>query len=83
MTEPELLKHLSKLELDSRVLEIKIKIWKDEQGKSDLIKRNEAVKAEIENLKRKLGSPDDKKHGEEEQIAKTDPELVKHISKLE
>lgn len=54
MKEPELLENLSKLERTSKVLEIKIKVWKDEKGKQDLIKRNEVVKAEIEKLKRNL-----------------------------
>ena len=56
MKDPELLENLSKLERTSKVLEIKIKVWKDEKGKLDLIKRNEEVKAEIEKLKRNLAT---------------------------
>ncbi|MBE0652145.1 MAG: hypothetical protein IH595_15055, partial [Bacteroidales bacterium] len=87
MTEPELLKNLTKLESDSQVLEIKIKIWKDEKGKNDLIKRNEAIKAEIEKLKKSLASLRNNKDGE---VAKyslnqelTEPELLKNLTKLE
>ncbi|MBE0651739.1 MAG: hypothetical protein IH595_12980, partial [Bacteroidales bacterium] len=87
LTEPELLKNLTKLESDSQLLEIKIKIWKDEKGKNDLIKRNEAIKAEIEKLKGNLASLRNNKDGEEAKYSLnqelTEPELLKNLTKLE
>jgi hypothetical protein len=82
-TERELLNDLSKLQSESQVLEIKIKIWKDEQGKNDLIRRNEAVKAKIEKLKRTLGLLYDELQAEEKEPAKTELESLKDIANLE
>lgn len=65
MTEIELLRNLRDLETQSRILKVKIKLWKDETGKLELIKRNDEINKEVEIVKRQLEILNDKKYSEE------------------
>ncbi len=69
LTEMELLRMLVRLEKEARILELKVRVWKDPQEKAGLIKRKDKNQFEIDEVKKKLDVINDKKYGEEARSA--------------
>lgn len=74
MTEIEIFKEIRNLETQLHILEIKIKVWRDEKEKLDLIKRSDTLKDDIKKLKSQLDSLNDKKYSEEAKFA-----IIRHL----
>ena len=69
MIELEILKRLISLEAESRKLKIRIKIWKNEIEKQELIDKDSEIEIEIVELKNQLEVIDNKTSSEEAKFA--------------